>query len=123
MGLAGEPVLDGEPDPRGRFGEDPLELLLRLQSVTGARYAGKETIRETRCRKATVSDGTARFTVWVDGEHVRQVQAVAAKTRTMQIKGDGTATVTIEVTVTVELRDFGPPASSLDWTGFSSPAA
>ena len=51
MGLAGEPVLDGQPDPRGRFGEDPLELLLRLQSVTGARYAGEETIRETQCRK------------------------------------------------------------------------
>ena len=35
--------------------EDPLELLMRLRSVTAARYAGDETIREARCCKIAVA--------------------------------------------------------------------
>ena len=58
--------------------EDPLDLLIRLRSVTAAWYAGDETVREARCRKiaVTVNGTTAGCTVWVDNEHVRQIRAV-----------------------------------------------
>ena len=70
--------LDPTPDAYGDAKEDPLELLMRLRSVTAARYAGEETIREARCRKIAVaiSGTTAVFTVWADDEHVRKIRAV-----------------------------------------------
>jgi hypothetical protein len=92
--------------------EDPLGLLIRLRSVTAARYAGEETIREARCRKitVTVSGSTAGFTVWVDGEHVRQIQAVMLETRDRVV-----VTVLATTTVTAQLWDFGVPVDSVDW--------
>jgi hypothetical protein len=92
--------------------EDPLELLARLRAVTAARYAGDETIRGARCRKiAATAGGTAAvLTVWVDSEHVRQIQAVTAKT-TERIA----VTVLATTTVTVQLWDFGVPVDSTDW--------
>jgi hypothetical protein len=92
--------------------EDPLELLMRLRSVTAARYAGDETIREARCRKMTVtaSRTTAGFTVWVDNEHVRQIQAVTPKTTERIV-----VTVLATTTVTAQLWDFGVPADPMDW--------
>jgi hypothetical protein len=94
------------------MGEDPLELLTRLRSVTTARYAGDETVREARCRKiAVTASGTAAgFTVWVDGEHVRQIRAVTLETRERVV-----VTVLATTTVTAQLWDFGVPADSVDW--------
>jgi hypothetical protein len=91
--------------------EDPLELLMRLRSVTTARYAGDETVRETRCRKiaVTVSGTTAGCTVWVDNEHVRQIRAVTPATER------GVVTVLVTTTVTAQLWAFGVPVDSVDW--------
>jgi hypothetical protein len=92
--------------------ENPVELLLRLRSVTAARYAGDETIREARCRKiaVTVSGTTAVLTVWADNEHVRQIQEVTSKpTQGIAIS------VLVTTTVTAQLWDFGVPADSADW--------
>jgi hypothetical protein len=94
------------------MGEDPLELLMRLRSVTAARYAGDETVREARCRKiAVTASGTAAgFTVWVDGEHVRQIRAVTLETRERVV-----VTVLATTTVTAQLWDFDVPADSMNW--------
>ena len=91
--------------------EDPLELLTRLRSVTAARYAGDETVRQTRCRKiaVTVSGTTAGYTVWVDNEHVRQIRAVMPATQRAVV------TMLVTTTVTTQLWDFGVPADSVDW--------
>jgi hypothetical protein len=103
--------LDRMPDAHVMT-EDPLELLMRLRSVTAARYAGDETIREARCRKiaATVSGTAAVFTVWVDNEHVRQIEAVTCKTMERIV-----VTVLATTTVTAQLWDFGVPVDSMDW--------
>jgi len=91
--------------------EDPLELLMCLRSVTAARYAGQETVRETRCRKiaVTVSGTTAGYAVWVDNEHVRQIRAVTPATER------GVVTMLVTTTVTAQLWDFGVPVDSMDW--------
>jgi hypothetical protein len=92
--------------------EDPLALLMRLRSVTAARYSGDESIREARCRKiaVTVSGTTTVFTLWVDNAHVRQIQAVTPKTTERIV-----VTVLATTTVTVQLWDFGAPVDSMDW--------
>ena len=110
--------LDGTPDA-DVIKEDPLELLMRLRSVTAARYAGEETIREARCRKIAVaiSGTTAVFTVWADGGHVRKIRAVTPKT-TERIG----VTVLATATVTVQLWDFGVPVDSVDWPPLPPPA-
>jgi hypothetical protein len=106
-----QPELGGTPDAHVER-EDPLELLMRLRSVTAARYAGDETIRDARCRKiaVTVSGSTGVFTVWADNEHVRQIQAVTPK-KTERI----VVTVLATTTVTAQLWDFGVPVDSMDW--------
>jgi hypothetical protein len=80
--------------------------------VTAARYAGEETVREARCRKIAVTVGgtPAVLTVWVDGEHVRQIQAVTA-TKVKRIA----VTVVATTMVTAQLWDFGVPVDSMDW--------
>jgi hypothetical protein len=108
LGLEPGPAPGTDSAPR----EDPLELLLRLRRVTAARYAGEETVRETCCRKIAVTVGGARpaLTVWVDDEHVRQIQAVTA-TKAKRIA----VTVVATTMVTVQLWDFGVPVDSMDW--------
>jgi hypothetical protein len=108
LGLGAGPAQSAYSAP----GEDPLELLMRLRPATAARYAGEETVREARCRKIAVTAGgtPAVLTVWVDDEHVRQVQAVTSK------KAKRVAvTVVATTTVTAQLWDFGVPVDSLDW--------
>jgi hypothetical protein len=104
--------VDPAPDAYGVAGEDPLELLMRLRSVTTARYTGAETVREVRCREiaATVSGTPTVFTVWADDEHVRQIQAVTQKTTKRSV-----VTVLATITVTAQLWDFGVPADAMDW--------
>jgi hypothetical protein len=104
--------LDPAPNAYGACGEDPLELLMRLRSVTSARYEGEETIRGARCRKAavTVSDTTAVLTVWADDEHVRQIQAVLPKRAERLV-----VTLVATTTVTAQLWDFGVPVDSINW--------
>jgi hypothetical protein len=111
--------VDPAPDAYGAAGEDPLELLMRLRSVTAARYAGEETVREARCRKiaVTVSGTAAVFTVWADDEHVRQIQAVTPKKAER-----GVATVVATTTVTAQLWDFGVPVDPMDWPPLPPPA-
>ena len=109
--------VDPAPNAYSALGEDPLELLMRLRPVTAARYAGEETVQEARCRKfAVASGGTAAvFTVWADGEHVRQIQAVTAK-KAKRIA----VTVVTTTTVTAQLWDFGVPVDSADWPSRSA---
>ena len=85
---------------------------MRLRPVTAARYAGEETVREARCRKIAVTVGgtPSVLTVWVDGEHVRQIQAVTA-TKAKRIA----VTVVATTMVTAQLWDFAFP--SIQWTG------
>jgi len=69
-------------------------------------------VREARCRKISVTaDATpAALTVWVDDEHVRQVQAVTSK------KAKRIAAIVVATTVvTAQLWDFGVPVDSMDW--------
>jgi hypothetical protein len=110
--------VDPAPYAYGAAGEDPLELLMRLRPVTAAQYAGEEMIREARCRKiaVTVSGTTAVLTVWADGKHVRQIQAVTPK------KTDrGVVTVLATTTVTAQLWDFGVPVDPMDWPPLPPP--
>jgi len=69
--------------------------------IPQAQYAGDETLRGTRCRRLTASDGAIEFSVWIDQEHIRQVQ-------TVQPSLDEVGTMT----KTLELWDFGVPARS-----------
>jgi hypothetical protein len=102
--------LDSVPDAHVEK-ENPVELLMRLRSVTAARYAGEETVRETRCRKiaVTVSGTAAGCTVWVDNKYVRQIRAVTPATQ------QGVVTMLVTTTVTAQLWDFGVPVDSVDW--------
>jgi hypothetical protein len=111
--------VDPAPDAYGAAGEDPLELLMRLRSVTAARYAGEETVREACCRKiaVTVSGTTAVFTAWADDVHVRQIQAVTPKKAER-----GVVTVVATTTVIAQLWDFGVPVDPMDWPPLPPPA-
>jgi hypothetical protein len=106
-----QPELGSDRMPNAHVeGEDPLKLLMRLQSVTAARYGGNQTVREARCRKFAVTVGgtSTGFTVWVDGEHVRQIQAVTLETRERVV-----VTVLATTTVTAQLWDFGVAVDSI----------
>jgi hypothetical protein len=50
------------------------------------------------------------LTVWVDDQHVRQIQAVTSK-KAKRIA----VTVVATTMVTAQLRDFGVPFDSMDW--------
>jgi hypothetical protein len=112
-----QPELDGTPDAHVER-EDPLELLMRLRSVTAARYAGDETVREARRRKiaVNVSGTTAVFAVWVDNQHVRQIRAVTPRTTERIV-----VTVLATTTVTAQLWDFGVSVDSVDWPALPRP--
>ncbi len=86
-------------NPWTQYGDDPLDWLRRLGNVSQARYAGHETLRGTPCRKVAASDGIIEFSVWIDGEHIRQA-------RTVQPASEEGGTMT----KTVELWDFSVPA-------------
>jgi len=114
LGLHVDPVLDTGPVYdlySAGLGEGPLELLIRLQSVTAARYAGEEMVRGARCRKIAVTVGgiADTLTIWVDRKHVRQIQAVTPTVKPVAV------VLAATTTVTVQLWDFGVPVDSMDW--------
>jgi hypothetical protein len=86
---------------------DPLELLRKLRDVTDARYVGHETVRGTPCRSVAVRAGSAEFTIWIDDEHIRRIQA-------------GESWPSFSETRTLELWDFGAEDGSADWTRLPS---
>jgi hypothetical protein len=89
--------------------QDPLKWLTSLLDATDARYAGEETLRGTPCRKVIVDTGSTETTIWIDQQHVRQVQALDA------VEDGNPSRIK-----TIELWDFGAPVASADWTRFPS---
>jgi hypothetical protein len=124
-GFDGAPLADwNKDDSPVLHRDDPLAWLRLLLGVTEARYAGDETLRGTPCRKVILSkilpemrarfqlsghpkEDPAEFTVWIDEEHIRQVQAEVILSDKSGVE-----------TKTLKLRDFGVPVDSLDWTRF-----
>ena len=105
-GLSGQP-LGPRYRHRREHPDNPLRLLTLLQATTGAQPAGHESLRGTPCRKLAVRAGSTEFTVWIDDEHIRQIQleehAADEHSSTSQTR-------------TTELWDFGVPVGSLDWS-------
>ena len=92
---------------------DPLRLLRLLRAATQARYCGEETLRGTPCRMVAVRAAAAAFTVWIDDEHVRQIQP--------EYGGRGARQrAQAQTTEQFEFWDFGVPADSLDWAHLPS---
>jgi hypothetical protein len=110
-GPSGAPL---RPNNQGRRTgvSDPLGLLRLLRGVTQARYTGEETLRGTPCRAVAVRAGSDAFTVWIDDEHVRQVQS--------ESHGGPRRGGSWKMTTTFELWDFGIPVDSLDWSHLPS---
>jgi hypothetical protein len=89
---------------------DLLGLLRLLRGAAQARYTGEETLRGMPCRTAAVQAGSDAYTVWIDDEHVRQIQ--------YERHGGSRRGGSWTVTTTFELWDLGAPAGSLDWSHF-----
>ena len=124
-GYDGAPLADRNKDDSPVLNrDDPLSWLRLLLSATEARSAGDEILRGTPCRKVILSkippeiragfqlsghpkEEPAEFTVWIDEEHIRRVQAELILSDKSGVE-----------TKTLELWDFGVPAGSLDWTRF-----
>ena len=112
-GPPGFPLRAGNRDRRKGQVSDPLRLLRVLRAATQARYLGEETLRGTPCRTVAVRAGAAACTVWIDDEHVRQIQP--------EYRGRGAGqSGPAKTTETFELWDFGVPADSLDWSHLPS---
>lgn len=90
---------------------DLLELLRLLRGVSQARYTGEESVRGVPCRVAAVQVGSDQYLVWIDDEHVRQIQY---ERHGGSRRGGGSWTVT----TTFELWDLGVQVDSLDWSHF-----
>jgi hypothetical protein len=112
-GPSGAPLRANNRVRRAGQASDPLRLLRLLRAATQARYCGEETLRGTPCRAVAVRAGSAAFTVWVDDEHVRQIQP--------EWPGRGPRhSGSAKTTETFEWWDFGVPADSLDWSHLPS---
>ncbi len=72
-----------------RPADDPLDLLRKLRDVTDARHAGHGTVRGTPCRAVAVRAGSAEFTVWLDDEHVRRIQAEVGASASTRVSWSG----------------------------------
>jgi hypothetical protein len=84
-----------------------------LRAATQARYLGAEMLRGTPCRTVAVTAAAAAFTVWIDDEHVRQIQPEYRRRGRLD-SGQS------KVTEQFEFWDFGVPADSLDWSHLPS---
>ena len=112
-GPPGAPLRANNRDRRPGQVSDPLRLLRVLRAATQARYLGEETLRGTPCRTVAVRAAGAAFTVWIDDEHVRQIQP--------EYRGRGRRhSGPPKVTEQFEFWDFGVPADSLDWSHLPS---
>jgi hypothetical protein len=112
-GPPGAPLRANNRDRRPGQVSDPLRLLRVLRAARQARYRDEETLRGTPCRVVAVRAGSAAFTVWIDDEHVRQIQS---EWHRQGSRHGGPA----KTTETFELWDFGVPADSLDWSHLPS---
>jgi hypothetical protein len=107
-GLSGEPLqprfqnlrVPAQPD-------DPLGLLMELQGVTDAGYAGEEAVRGTLCQVVAVRAEPAELTVWIDDAHIRRIESA-------EHASDEHSSVSKRLTI--ELWDFGVAIDSLDWS-------
>jgi hypothetical protein len=107
-GRSGQPLGPRYENRPGRSRrDDPFDVLRRVQAATAARWAGEETVRQTRCRVVAATAGQDQFTVWIDDERIRRFQTVE--------RGSG-RTARATTTETVELWDFGVPVDELDWS-------
>lgn len=112
-GPPGAPLRANNRDRRPGQESDPLRLLRVLRAATQARYCGEETLRGTPCRMVAVRAAAAALTVWIDDEHVRQIQP---EYRGRGPRRSGPAKTTEQF----EFWDFGVPADSLDWSHLPS---
>lgn len=107
-GPSGAPLRAGNRSRGTEPVSDLLGLLRLLRGVTQARYTGEETLRGMPCRTAAVQAGSDAYMVWIDGEHVRQIQ--------YERHGGSRRGGSWTVTTTFELWDLGVPADPLDWS-------
>jgi hypothetical protein len=112
-GAAGAPLGPRYENRNGRWRaqDDPLDALRRLQGATAARWIGAAAVGGTPCRLVETTAGQAEFTVWIDDERIRRFQSA--------VRGSGPS-ISATKTETVELRDFGVPVDSLDWSRLPS---
>jgi hypothetical protein len=109
-GPSGAPLRAGNRSRGTEPVSDLLGLLRLLRGVTQARYTGEETLRGMPCRMAAVQAGSDTYLVWIDDEHVRQVQ--------YERHGGSRRAGSWTVTTAFELWDFGVQPDSLDWSHF-----
>jgi len=116
-GRSGQLLQARHPERRGPERQyDPLRLLRLLQGAKDARHVGDQVLRGTPCRTVAVWPGPPGLTVWIDHEHIRQVQfqeRASSKHSSLSKKQ------------TLELWDFGVPVGGLDWShlpNFKAPA-
>lgn len=105
-GLSGQ-ALGPRYRHRREHPDHPLRLLRLMRTTTDAWPVGTGTLRGTPCRKLAVRAGSTAFTVWIDDEHVRQIQ--------FEEHSSDRHSSTSQ-TRTIELWDFGVQVGSLDWT-------
>ncbi len=134
-GLSGRSLQTLRPSSR-REG-DVLWLLRLILGATDASPEGTEALRETLCRKyavrvevqrAAAASGRAALpaplgvesvqppvlalTVWIDGQHIRQVR-FEDRPKSVPKRGQSGSSAKI---LTLELWDFGVPVRELDWS-------
>jgi hypothetical protein len=127
--------------PSSRREGDVLWLLRLLPGTTDARLEDTETLQGTPCReyavhvdvaRAAAADGRAELlppagvdspqppvlglSVWVDGQHIRQVRFVDSQPKDPQPGQSASAAKVL----TLEIWDFGVPVQNLDWSRLPS---
>jgi hypothetical protein len=113
-GQSGEPLqprLQNHRVPAPSVSDEPLGLLMQLQSATDARYTGDDTVRGTPCQVLAVLAGPAELTVWIDGAHIRRIESAE------HASGQYSS---VTKRLTIELWDFGVAIDSLDWSHLPS---
>jgi hypothetical protein len=127
--------------PSSRHDGDVLWLLRLLPGTTDARFEDTETLQGTPCRQYAVQVDVARaaeadrraellppsgvdspqppvlgLSVWVDGQHIRQVRFVDSQPKGPQ-PGQSRSGAKV---LTLEIWDFGVPVHDLDWSRLPS---
>lgn len=106
-----QPRLQRHRVPGPTVPDEPLGLLMQLQSATDARCTGDDTVRGTPCQVLAVLAGPAELTVWIDDAHIRRIESA-------EHASDQYSSVSKRLTI--ELWDFGVAIDSLDWSRLPS---